>query len=84
MTRHLRQLGLKRTVARQRLSESSHATLVGWTYVFQLDVYNVHMTSLRFEWEARKASSNLKKHGISFKEAKSVFYDESAKLISDP
>ena len=47
-------------------------------------MYNVHMNSLRFEWEPRKASANLKKHGVSFEEAKSVFYDESAKLISDP
>ena len=47
-------------------------------------MYNVHMTSLRFVWEPRKASANLKKHGVSFEEAKSVFYDESAKLISDP
>lgn len=47
-------------------------------------MYNVQMTSLRFEWEPRKASANLKKHGISFEEAKSVFYDESARLISDP
>lgn len=47
-------------------------------------MYNVHMTSLRFEWEARKASANLKKHGVSFEEAKSVFSDEGAKLISDP
>ena len=45
---------------------------------------NVHITSLRFKWEPRKASANLKKHGISFEEAKSVFYDERAKLISDP
>jgi len=42
------------------------------------------MISLRFEWEPRKASANLKKHGVSFEEAKSAFYDESAKLISDP
>jgi len=42
------------------------------------------MNSLRFEWEPRKASANLKKHGISFEEAKSVFYDERARLISDP
>ncbi len=42
------------------------------------------MNSLRFEWESRKASANLKKHGISFEEAKSVFYDERARLISDP
>ena len=47
-------------------------------------MYNVHMTSVRFEWEPRKASANLKKHGISFEEAKSVFYDEGAKLINDP
>lgn len=47
-------------------------------------MYNVHMTSLRFEWEPKKASANLQKYGVSFEEAKSVFYDESAKLISDP
>ncbi|MEI8010681.1 MAG: BrnT family toxin [Candidatus Nitrotoga sp.] len=47
-------------------------------------MYNVHMISIRFEWEPRKASANLKKHGVSFEEAKSVFYDESAKFISDP
>ena len=47
-------------------------------------MYTVHMTLLRFEWEPRKALANLKKHGISFEEAKFVFYDENAKLISDP
>jgi uncharacterized DUF497 family protein len=47
-------------------------------------MYNVCLNSLKFEWEPRKASANLKKHGISFEEAKSVFYDESARLISDP
>ena len=47
-------------------------------------MYNVHMKSLRFEWEPRKATANLKIHGISFEEAKAAFYDESAKLISDP
>ena len=52
--------------------------------LYNLHMYNVHMTLLRFEWEPRKASANLKKHGITFEEAKSVFYDESAKLISDP
>jgi len=29
----------------------------------------------RFEWDANKASSNLKKHGISFEEAALVFRD---------
>ena len=42
------------------------------------------MNSLRFERDARKATANLKKHGISFEEAKSVFFDERAKLIDDP
>ena len=42
------------------------------------------MTDLRFEWDPAKASANLKKHGIGFEEAKSVFSDEQAKLIADP
>jgi uncharacterized DUF497 family protein len=31
-----------------------------------------------FGWDAAKAASNVRKHGISFEEAKSVFYDEFA------
>jgi len=33
---------------------------------------------IKFEWDSNKAESNLKKHGVSFEEAKSVFYDESS------
>jgi len=33
---------------------------------------------IKFEWDSIKADSNIKKHGISFEEAKSVFYDEFA------
>ena len=33
---------------------------------------------IKFEWDAAKAKSNLAKHGISFSEAESVFYDEFA------
>ncbi len=33
---------------------------------------------IRFEWDQPKATANLKKHGISFEEAQSVFYDEFA------
>lgn len=29
----------------------------------------------RFEWNDAKAASNLLKHGVSFEEAKSVFFD---------
>ncbi|OIQ71983.1 hypothetical protein GALL_464000 [mine drainage metagenome] len=42
------------------------------------------MSTLRFEWDERKATANAKKHGVSFDEAKSVFLDERAKLIDDP
>jgi uncharacterized protein len=37
-----------------------------------------------FEWDARKAAENLRKHGVSFEEAKEVFFDERARLIDDP
>ncbi len=39
---------------------------------------------MEFRWDARKAALNLKKHGVSFAEAESVFYDAYARLISDP
>ena len=42
------------------------------------------MSTLRFEWDDRKAAANEKKHGVKFEEAKSVFVDERAKLIDDP
>jgi uncharacterized protein len=32
------------------------------------------MTNI-FEWDEKKAKSNLKKHGVSFNEAKTVFED---------
>ncbi|MBK7053159.1 MAG: BrnT family toxin [Rhodoferax sp.] len=31
------------------------------------------MSTLRFDWDERKAAANAKKHGVSFEEAKSVF-----------
>jgi len=31
-----------------------------------------------FEWDESKAASNKKKHGVTFEEAKSVFYDDFA------
>ena len=42
------------------------------------------MKNIQFEWDAAKASINQKKHGISFDEAKTVFYDENAVIIHDP
>jgi uncharacterized protein len=42
------------------------------------------MADFRFEWDPKKASSNEKKHGVTFDEAKSVFSDENALVIPDP
>jgi uncharacterized DUF497 family protein len=42
------------------------------------------MSALHFEWDDEKAAANVRKHGIGFEEAKSVFRDERAKLIGDP
>ena len=39
---------------------------------------------LKFEWDDKKAVSNLKKHGISFEEASTVFGDWLAITIDDP
>lgn len=46
--------------------------------------YTEHMSTLHFEWDDQKAAANVKKHGVSFEEGKSVFVDERAKLIDDP
>lgn len=37
-----------------------------------------------FEWNQEKAASNIKKHGVSFDEAVTVFWDENALIINDP
>ena len=38
---------------------------------------------IKFEWDTAKAISNRKKHGVSFEEAQSVFYDEFAVQFFD-
>lgn len=42
------------------------------------------MTALRFSWDPHKARSNERKHGVSFEEAQSVFFDEHGLLLEDP
>ncbi len=42
------------------------------------------MDMIRFEWDENKNRINQSKHGISFEEAKTVFYDEEALVIDDP
>jgi uncharacterized DUF497 family protein len=38
---------------------------------------------ITFDWDPSKAAANLKKHQVSFEEAKSVFYDEFAVQFFD-
>ena len=47
-------------------------------------MYTVHMVELRFEWDEAKNRSNIKKHGVSFEEAQTVFLDDHAIRFYDP
>ncbi|MEY4592918.1 MAG: hypothetical protein RIR18_1813 [Pseudomonadota bacterium] len=38
---------------------------------------------IKFEWDPVKAAANIKKHGVSFDEAQTVFYDEFAVQFFD-
>jgi len=42
------------------------------------------MSGMRFAWDDAKAEENVRKHGISFEEASTVFADQNARLKHDP
>lgn len=42
------------------------------------------MDGLNFEWDRRKGAANRKKHGVSFEEARTAFFDENARFMADP
>ena len=42
------------------------------------------MDGLNFEWDRRKDAANRKKHGVSFDEARTAFFDENARFMADP
>lgn len=42
------------------------------------------MDEIKFEWDENKNQINKQKHGISFEEARTVFYDAEAIVIDDP
>lgn len=49
-------------------------------------MYDIHMIIygfIDFTWDDAKAASNLEKHGVSFEEASTVFYDPYALVIPD-
>jgi len=42
------------------------------------------MSALSFEWDEAKAAANATKQGVTFEAARSVLFDERARLIDDP
>ena len=40
--------------------------------------------SIDFEWDLNKAAINLRKHGVTFEEAATVFRDELSATVPDP
>ena len=42
------------------------------------------MDRLRFTWDEKKSQANQRKHGVSFEEAQTVFFDENAMAFFDP
>lgn len=38
---------------------------------------------MRYEWDPRKAASNLRKHGVSFEEARTAFDDDLGAYYPD-
>ncbi len=42
------------------------------------------MSAIRFDWDPAKAAANLRKHGVSFEEARTVFEDAEGLIITDP
>ena len=42
------------------------------------------MSRIEFQWDLKKNALNEKKHGVTFEEAKTVFTDQYARIISDP
>jgi len=46
--------------------------------------YTIIMKQISFSWDKQKDLQNSKKHGVSFEEASTIFYDKNARLIYDP
>ncbi len=42
------------------------------------------MNDICFDWDEKKSRENKRKHGVSFEEAQTVFFDENAIRYYDP
>ena len=52
-------------------------------HIFSYTANMIEFAFITFEWDDRKAAANEKKHGVTFKEASSVFYDPHALVVAD-
>ena len=50
----------------------------------QFKMYTVCMEGVQFTWDENKNRSNRRKHGVSFEEAQTAFFDPRAKVYFDP
>lgn len=54
-----------------------------YTFVLTWEQWALTEKELEFEWDRRKAKSNLEKHGVSFFTAAATFRNERLELIDD-
>jgi uncharacterized protein len=52
---------------------------VNTTCILKTAVHDIH-----FEWDPAKAAANARKHGVTFEEAQTDFFDELALVIDGP
>jgi uncharacterized DUF497 family protein len=77
-------------LSRQSVSENAsvHARAF-YPFTITLDraptcIYITIVRYIHFVWDEVKSRANVSKHGVSFEEARTVFFDESARLMHDP
>ena len=61
-----------------QVSRATCSVFEGLEYLDKLTIRKYIVSMIKFEWDEAKNESNQRKHGVSFEEAKSVFYDSDA------
>jgi uncharacterized protein len=74
-------VGRRLDVACMRGRAGGDDSKIAWR---QLGMYTVCMEGLQFAWDENKNLANRRKHGVSFEEAQTAFFDERAKVFFDP
>ncbi len=64
--------------------EPTRRRLSIWIFCWIALEHSRYNGAMEFEWDNGKAAANLRKHGVSFEEASSVFGDALAITFNDP